>query len=278
MKNIYLPKLAHIEEIKEETQHIRTFKMLLNDEEFSNSFPGQFVEITIFGYGEFPVAIAGFSNRENKYYLQTTIRQTGKVTDHIVDLTVGSTIGIRGPFGNGFPLDDMKGKNVCMITGGIGLTAINYLLDKLVEDRDQYGNLKLLHGVKNFDDLIYKDTYLFNEEEAKKVGLESLLAVENPDDRWEGYVGLVTGLLDKVVLDPTNTIAVVCGPGVMIKFVVRDLINMGFNEENIVVSLERRMQCGMGMCGHCMIGQKRVCIDGPVFSLNSIKNELEEVY
>lgn len=278
MKNIYLPKSAFIKDIREETSNIRTFTISVEDEKFSSCFPGQFVEVTIFGYGEFPVAIAGFSNKKGKFYLQTTVRQMGKVTNHIVDLTVGSMIGIRGPFGNGFPLDAMKGRNVCMITGGIGLTAINYLLDKLIGDRSQYGNLQLLHGVKSLDDLIYKDTYLFDEVRAKDVGLESLLAVERPDDGWKGYVGVVTGLFNKTEIDPVNTIAVVCGPGIMIKFVVRDLFDMGFSEDRIFISLERRMQCGMGMCGHCMIGQKRVCLDGPVFSLNSIKGELEEIY
>jgi len=277
MKNSYLPELASVEDIREETSNIRTLTISLKSKKPSDSSPGQFVEITIFGYGEFPVSIAGVLGPKEEY-IRTTIQQTGKVTKQVANLGMGSIIGIRGPFGNGFPLSEMKEKNICIVTGGVGLAAVKYLLDQLIENRNQYGNLQLLHGAKNPGDLIYKDTNFLEEEKAQKKGLEILLAVENPDSSWKGHVGVVTELFDKTEIDPSDTIAVVCGPSIMMKFASERLLDMGFGEDQVFLSMERRMQCGMGMCGHCMIGQKRVCLDGPVFSLRVIKDSLEKVF
>jgi NAD(P)H-flavin reductase len=277
MENIYMPEIAAVEEIKQETSNIRTLTLSFKNPRSLDASPGQFVELTIFGYGEFPVSIASVLGPQKERF-QTTIQQRGKATNEIQSLDVGSTIGIRGPFGNSFPMEEMKGKDIYLVTGGIGLAAIRYLLDHLLENRDQYGNLKLLYGARTPDDLIYRDSLIFQKGKAEKNGLDILMAVEHPDSNWQGHVGLVTELFDKTGINPSNSIAAVCGPSVMMKSASMGLVDMGFNEEHIFLSMERRMQCGMGMCGHCMMGRKRVCLDGPVLSYGGIKGALERIF
>ncbi|SHI81293.1 FAD/NAD(P)-binding protein [Desulfofundulus thermosubterraneus] len=276
MNNLYMPELALVEDIKEETSNIRTLTISLKSRKPFSVLPGQFVELTIFGYGEFPVSVSAVLG-PTRDRLQTTIQRIGKVTKETANLSVGSTIGIRGPFGNGFPLAEMKGKNICIVTGGVGLAAVRYLINYIIENRDHYGKLQLLHGARTPGDLIYKD-FLFNNEEAQEQGIEILLTVDQPDAGWEGHVGVVTELFKRTTLDPVNTMAVVCGPSIMMKFATQCLANMGFGDDQMLVSMERRMQCGMGMCGHCMVGQKRVCLDGPIFTYGSIKDALERAF
>lgn len=277
MENIYMPELASVEEIKQETSNIRTLTISFKNQRSLDSSPGQFVELTLFGYGEFPVSIAGVLGPRKERF-QITIQQRGKVTNEIQNLDVGSTIGIRGPFGNSFPMEEMKGKDIYLVTGGIGLAAVRYLLNHLLENRDQYGNLKLLHGARTPDDLIYRDNHIFQNEKDEKNGLEILMAVEHPESHWQGHVGVVTELFNKTEINPSNSIAAVCGPSVMMKSASMGLVDMGFNEDQIFLSMERRMQCGMGMCGHCMVGQERVCLDGPVLSYGGIKGALERIF
>ncbi|AEG16420.1 Dihydroorotate dehydrogenase, electron transfer subunit, iron-sulfur cluster binding domain protein [Desulfofundulus kuznetsovii DSM 6115] len=276
MNNLYMPELALVDDIKEETPNIRTLTISLKSRKPLSALPGQFVELTIFGYGEFPVSVSAVLG-PTKDRLQTTIQRIGRVTKETANLSVGSTIGIRGPFGNGFPLAEMKGKNICIVTGGVGLAAVRYLINYIIENRDHYGKLQLLHGARTPGDLIYKD-FLFNKEKAQEQGIEILLTVDQPDTGWEGHVGVVTELFKRTTLDPVNTMAVVCGPSIMMKFATQCLSDMGFGDDQILVSMERRMQCGMGMCGHCMVGQKRVCLDGPVFTYGSIKEALERAF
>ncbi|RLE37332.1 oxidoreductase [Candidatus Woesearchaeota archaeon] len=277
MKNPFLPKLAVVEAIEEETRNIRTLIVSLKSKESIHGVPGQFIEVTIFGYGEFPVSIAGVDGATKKR-IRITIKQSGRVTSQVATLSIGSIIGVRGPFGNGFPLNQMKGKNIFMVTGGVGLAAVKYLIDKLIEERSRYGKMILLHGASSQDDLIYKGTDLFDREVAQKIGIEIFLAVENPDASWKGHVGVVTDFIDDIQIEPAETVAVLCGPSIMMKVASEKLAHMGFNEKQVLMSLERRMQCGMGMCGHCMIGQKRVCLDGPVFSLDSISTSFELLF
>lgn len=274
MKNLYMPELALVEDIKEETPNIRTLTISLEGRNPFNSLPGQFIELTIFGCGEFPVSVSAVPGPD---LFQTTIQQIGKVTKEIASLSVGSAIGIRGPFGNGFPLFEMQGKDICIVTGGVGLAAVRHLINYIVENRGQYGKVQLLHGARTPGDLIYKE-FLFNKEKAQEQGIEILLTVDQTDAGWEGNVGVVTELFKRTTVDPANTVAVVCGPGIMMKFASQGLAEMGFGDGQILLSMERRMQCGMGMCGHCMVGQKRVCLDGPVFTYGSIKDSLEKAF
>jgi len=276
VKNLYMPELALVEDIKEETPNIRTLTISLETGKALSSLPGQFVELTIFGYGEFPVSVSDVLGQERNRF-QTTIQRIGKVTAETAKLHAGSKVGIRGPFGNGFPLTEMQGKDICIITGGVGLAAVKHLITYIVENRDQYGKLRLLHGARTPRDLIYKD-FLFNKEIALEQNMEIILTVDRPDDSWDGNVGVVTELFTKVPIDPASTVAVVCGPGVMMRFASQSLSGMGFGDDQILLSLERRMHCGVGMCGHCMVGPKRVCLDGPIFAYGDIKNTLERLF
>lgn len=276
MKNLYMPELALVEEIKEETPNIRNLTISLEKGKTLNSLPGQFIELTIFGYGEFPVSVSDVLGPESKRF-QTTIQRIGKATTETANLSVGSKIGIRGPFGNGFPLIEMQGKNICIVTGGVGLAAVRHLINYIIGNRYLYGKLHLLHGARTPGDLIYKD-FLFNKEKAQEQGIDIILTVDQPDANWQGNVGVVTELFKRTELDPASTMAVVCGPGIMMKFTTQCLSNMGFGDDQILLSMERRMHCGIGMCGHCMVGQKRVCLDGPIFTYGSIKDTLERVF
>lgn len=274
MKNLYMPELAQVENVKEETPNIRTLTISLEGKKPFNSVPGQFIELTVFGYGEFPVSVSALGPGDS---FQTTVQRMGKVTKEIANLVAGSTIGVRGPFGNGFPVAEMRGKNICIVTGGVGLAAVRCLINCIIESRDDFGKVQLLHGARTPGDLIFKD-FLFNKEKAKEQGIEILVSVDHADAGWDGNVGTVTSLFKQTTIDPANSIAVVCGPSIMMKFTSQHLAEMGFGDDKILLSMERRMQCGMGMCGHCMCGQKRVCKDGPVFTYESIKDTLEKAF
>ena len=277
MKNPYMPELALITEIKEETPEVKTFTLSLRDGKPFKSKPGQFIELSVFGCGEFPASISAIL--DEKAYFQTTLRRIGKVTQKFMDLQVNSTIGVRGPFGSGFPVEEMEGRNVLLIAGGVGLTSIKYLARYLLENRDSYGNLKLLYGAKTPSDLLFRDTFpLADKEEGGKKDLEVLLTVDEADEEWKGNIGVVTELFGKTDLNPENTSVAICGPSIMMKFATARLIDIGFDENQVFLSLERRMQCGIGMCGHCMIGQKRVCLDGPVFAYKDVKDTLERLF
>ena len=277
MENIYMPELASVLDIEAETHSIKTLTISFQDQRPFAATPGQFVEFTLFGYGEFPVSIAGvFGSRREQF--KTTIQSRGKVTREIDRLAIGSTVGIRGPLGHGYPLEAMTGRDVLIATGGIGLAAVRYLLDYLIEKREQYGALKLLHGARTPADLIYKDTYLFDRKKANNRGLEVTVTVEQPNGGWKGHIGLVTELLDSTEIEKNKAVAVVCGPDVMMRRAAAALAQMGIQENRIFLSMERRMQCGIGMCGHCMVGQERVCLDGPVMPYGTVKYALEKSF
>jgi sulfhydrogenase subunit gamma (sulfur reductase) len=277
MENIYLPELASIKEIIPETPNIQTLTIAFQDRRPLEALPGQFVELTLFGYGEFPVSVAGFPDKAKDRFL-ITVQRKGRVTKELASLEPEATIGLRGPFGNGFPLSEMAGKDIILITGGIGLAPVRFLIDYLLKDREQYGKLTLLHGARTPSDLIYKNTFLFDQNKTRQSGLETFITVDEPDGNWKGYVGVVPGLLSQTEIVPDGTIAILCGPSIMMKSASLQLIEMGLKGEQIFLSMERRMQCGKGMCGHCMVGHKRVCIDGPVLSYGSIKGVLERIF
>ncbi|MBA7543471.1 Anaerobic sulfite reductase subunit B [subsurface metagenome] len=272
MKNPYMPELALITEIKEETPKVKTFTLSLRDGKPFKSKPGQFIELSVFGCGEFPASISAIL--DEKGYFQTTVQRMGKVTQKFMDLPVNSAIGVRGPFGSGFPVEEIEGRNVLLIAGGVGLSSIKYLTRYLVENRDSYGNLKLLYGARTPSDLLFRDTFPLADRE----DLEVLLTVDEADEEWKGNIGVVTELFGKTDLNPENTSVAICGPSIMMKFATARLIDIGFDENQIFLSLERRMQCGIGMCGHCMIGQKRVCLDGPVFAYKDVEDTLERLF
>lgn len=276
MSNAFMPNLAKIVSIKDETSDIRTLTMSMAPHNISNVSPGQFVEISIFGYGEFPVSVSNFLDEDGCF--QVTIQGKGRVTTEIKNLTVGKTIGFRGPFGNGFPLEAMHGKDIYIVTGGIGLAAVWLLIQTLLKYKNDFGKITLLHGARTSAGMIYRDSFIHDRKAAAEKNMEVFLTIDNAEKDWKENVGVVTNLFDKAKVSAENAVAVICGPGVMMKFALQGLIDRGFDESRLILSMERRMQCGIGVCGHCMIGYKRVCLDGPVFYYSDIKNSLDKIF
>lgn len=269
MENPYLAYPAVIEELKDLTlaKDTKLFKLRFKAKNLQKKIeykPGQFVEIGLFGFGEAPISIT--SNPSTKGYFELCIKNMGSVTNALHNLNVGDTVWIRGPYGNGFPFEEVSGKDILFVAGGIGLAPLRSLINEMLAHRDKFGKIQVLYGARTPSDLIFT-----HELDEWKKQAEVLITVDKGDDKWNGEVGVVGTLLTKTEINP-KSIAFVCGPPIMIKFVIKDLLKIGLSDENIITSLERKMQCGIGKCGHCNIGSKYVCIDGPVFSYKQIKD------
>ncbi len=256
----FIPYLARIEKIVEECSDTKTYWI-----DYARKFlPGQFVEISVFGYGEAPISIAG--GYDNGIML--SIRAVGNVTKKLHEMDVGDVLGVRGPFGKPWPVEKCRGNDVLIVAGGIGLAPLRPSIMHIIENRDEYGEVHVLYGAKSPSRMLYKREY---KEWKKHIDMD--IIVDEGDDKWDGRVGLVTELLDDVNF---TGYAMVCGPPIMMKFVSIKLMEKGFDSSKIFLSLERNMKCGMGICGHCAISGKYVCLDGPVFSLNDAINLLEK--
>jgi len=274
MKNEYIPYPAIIESIRDESFDTKTFKVVFEDKGLAASFnykPGQFVQLSLLGIGEAPISIT--SSPCNQGFLEFTIRAAGKLTRAIHELKPADKIHVRGPYGNPFPFEEVKGKDLYFVAGGIGLPPLRSIINEVFNKREEFGKIKVLYGAKTPDELCFK-------EELKRwqdiTDTEILLTVDKPDESWKGNVGVVTMLWDKTDITSSNGVAYVCGPPIMIRFVIERLTRTGFRDENIYISLERYMKCGIGKCGHCNIGATFVCIDGPVFSYNQLKGMPEK--
>ena len=269
MENIYLPDVAEIAGVRDETPDTKTFALRLLDrarwEEFRYR-PGQFAEISVFGVGEAPFCLA--SSRNGAESFDITVRSTGAVTRAMHDLDVGSQLGVRGPLGNGFPFDEVKGRDVLFIGGGLGLPPLRPLIHQVLAERGAFGRVTILYGARTPADLVYKDEV---QSWCGRDGVTCEVTVDVGGNGWEGKVGVVGSLLPQVEIDPANTTAFLCGPPIMIRFVLRDLLDAKLAEDAIITTLERHMRCGVGKCNHCLIGDKYVCTDGPVFSYRQIK-------
>ena len=274
MQNPYLPYPVRIEEIIVETddRSLRTFKLKFLDpshEKMFNYMPGQFAEISVPGKGEVPIGIA--SSPTEKGYLLFTVNKVGLVTTHLHNMKEGDIIGVRGPLGRPYPWDRMEGKNVVIIGGGFAFTTLRssivYMLHP--ENRSKFEKIIVVYGARRPGLLLYKEELW---EWEKRRDLEMHITVDATDDPdWKYNVGFVPTITEQKVKSAENAIAIVCGPPIMIKFTQPVLEKIGFSPENIILSLEMRMKCGIGMCGRCNIGHKFVCKDGPVFSLAELK-------
>jgi len=274
MKNEYIPYPAIIESIRDESFDTKTFKVVFEDKGLAASFnykPGQFMQLSLLGIGEAPISIT--SSPCNQGSLEFTIRAAGKLTRAIHELKPADKIYVRGPYGNSFPFEEVKGKDLYFVAGGIGLPPLRSVINEVFNKREEFGRIKILYGAKTPDELCFK-------EELKSwqdiTDTEVLLTVDKPDESWKGNVGVVTALWDKTDITSSNGVGYVCGPPIMIRFVIERLTRTGFKDENIYVSLERYMKFGIGKCGHCNIGAEFVCIDGPVFSYNQLKGMPEK--
>ncbi len=265
--NIYLPHLATITEIEPQTPDTTMLRVVLDDSTLAQSFtyrPGQFAELSIFGVGECPISIASTPTRRG--FLEFCVRAVGQVTNALHELDVGSKIGVRGPYGNSFPLSE--GQNLLFIGGGIGLAPLRSLINYALDNRDHYGEVELVYGARSPQDLVFKDE-LNSWDEQENVTVH--LTVDRGDETWNGPVGFVPPFLREIGPSPQDKVAFTCGPPIMIKLVMEALEEMGFAPDRIVTTLEMKMKCGVGKCGRCNIGSNYICRDGPVFSLEQLK-------
>jgi len=267
--NIYLPHLATITEIEPQTPDTTMLRVVLEDSTLAQSFtyrPGQFAQLSIFGIGECPISIASTPTRKGS--LEFCVRAVGQVTNALHELDVGHKIGIRGPYGNSFPLAEIEGQNLLFIGGGIGLAPLRSLINYVLDNREHYGEVELVYGARSPRDLVFKgELNSWGEQE----GVTAYLTVDQGDERWRGPVGFVPPFLREIAPSPQEKVAFICGPPIMIKLVMEALEEMEFPPDRIVITLERKMKCGVGKCGRCNIGSKYICRDGPVFTLEQLK-------
>jgi NAD(P)H-flavin reductase len=224
--------------------------------------PGQFVELSIIGTGEAPISICSSPSRRG--FIELCVRRVGRVTDALYRLSMNDSVGIRGPYGNGFPVEDMEGHDLLIIAGGLGMAPLRSLLWYALDHRERFGNVTLMCGARTPAEMLFREELI---SLTGVDGLRTLLAVDrDPEGTWQHHVGLLPELFAKASLDPRRTYAAVVGPPVVYRFVLRELLARNFSKDRILMSLERRMKCGVGKCGHCSIGYKYTCIHGPVFT------------
>ncbi len=274
--NVYLPHIAIIEKIIDETPGVRTFHFNFKDEKLREEFTfdsGQFGEYSVLGIGEAPFCISSSPTRHD--HLEFTAQQVGRLTNALHRLSVGAEIGVRGPYGNSFPLDFLQGKNLVFVGGGIGLAPLRSLIWNVIDNRDKYNNIDIIYGARSPVDLCFKYD-LDAWEKDKTVNLAT--TVDKGDESWTGREGFVPQVLEQVAPSPDNTVAIVCGPPVMIRFTFPVLEKLGFTPEQMITTLEKRMKCGIGKCGRCNIGNLYVCRDGPVFTYAQIKDFISSEY
>ncbi|MBA7643282.1 Anaerobic sulfite reductase subunit B [subsurface metagenome] len=233
--------------------------------------PGQFALLSAFGEGEAPFGIVSLPQHSNG--LEFAVRCIGTVTRALHELEPGDVLGVRGPFGNHFPLEDYVGRNMVIIGGGIGMAPLRPVINKILEQRDDYGKLLIINGARTPQDLVFAPEFK-TWMEAPRTKLE--LTVDRGDELWGGRVALVPDVVKEVAPSPDNTIAITCGPPIMIHYTLAVLKELGFEENQIVTTLEAKMKCGLGKCARCNVGDKYVCQDGPVFTLEQISQFLEK--
>ncbi len=262
--NPYQPRSARIVRITPLVKDNVLFQFRFEDEEFSREFsykPGQFVELSIFGVGECPISISSSPTR--KGFLELCVRRAGRVTNALYQLKENDLVGIRGPYGNGFPVAAMENKNLLLIAGGLGMAPIRSLLNYALDNRSDFHDVILMYGARDPGEVLFRNEL---ETIRHRDDIKCLLTVDEASSEWDGYTGVVTELFKEVKLDAAATYAAVCGPPIVYKFVLKELLAQGFSKNHILMSLERKMKCGVGKCGHCSIGYKYTCIDGPIFT------------
>lgn len=264
MKNPYRSIETEVLEVTTETPTIKTFR--LKPKEKLTYLPGQFMEMSVPGVGEAPFTPSSDYKVEDE--MEITIVKVGKVTDAIHELKPGDTVGLRGPFGTGYPLEKFEGKDVYIIGGGVGLAPIRALMYGLFHIREKLNKLVYRAGCRNPVELVYREQM---QEWTGRDNLEMCITVDEGDDTWDGHVGLVTTIMKDSDVNFENAVAVVCGPPIMMKFVTFKLIELGMKDEDIYLSMEKNMSCGFGKCGHCRLGTFYCCKDGPVFTYDKIK-------
>ncbi|HYD53686.1 MAG TPA: FAD/NAD(P)-binding protein [Gemmatimonadaceae bacterium] len=258
----HLARIVRIERILDDT-HLFTIRFL--DQAMAEGFrhrPGQFVMVSVLGAGEVPISISSSPSRTG--VLELCIRRVGRVTNALFRLRTNELVAVRGPYGNGFPIDTMAGNSVLIVAGGLGMAPLRSLLWYTLDHRDHFDKLTLMYGAKVPSGMLFRDELVSLLD---RNDLECLLTVDQLDgSEWRGHVGRLPGLFDHVEIDPATTYAAVCGPPMVYRYVLERLLRLGFSKDRILMSLERKMMCGIGKCGHCSVGWKYTCTHGPIFT------------
>ncbi len=264
---LYRPFACRLESVRDLTPTEKLFRFVRLDGRPFGHRPGQFMQVSIFGIGEAPISVSSSATRGD--YLELGVRDAGTLTGAMHALRPGETLGMRGPFGTFFDTDAMAGRDLLLISGGCGLAPMRALIQHVEDRREDFGEVTILYGAKSPQDLLYEDELAQWSASGK---LACHVTVDNVPGGtcWEGDLGVITTLIPPLDIDPAKTVAVVVGPPVMYKFVIRELHEKGVSDENVIVSLERYMRCGVGKCGHCTIDHLYCCIDGPVFRLDQV--------
>jgi sulfhydrogenase subunit gamma (sulfur reductase) len=268
--SLFSPDMAQIVRKDRLTDSETLYQLRLADGSELGHNPGQFVEVSAFGIGEAPFSISSSPTRGEAFEL--CVRRVGNVTTALERLNLGDMVGIRGPLGRGFPLDDLRGENVLLIAGGLGIVPLRSLIVNVLDERADFGEVTILYGFKSPRDILFKDE-ITRWAARDDVDFRMTADIASPD--WKGNVGPVTTLFRRLTIDAKRTIPVMVGPPVMFRHVVKQVLACGIPEDRIILSLERRMKCGVGECGHCQINGLYVCQDGPVFTYAELKR-LEE--
>ncbi len=269
------PEPATILKVITETVNINTYRVSFDDPAVMDAFtflPGQIGQLSVMGAGESTFAISSAPSHHD--YLEFSIMKAGVVTSAIHELTAGDRIALRAPLGCAFPTDEWKGRNIVLVAGGIGMAPLRSLLLYILDNRGDYGDLTLIYGARTPADLCYVEG---RGEWAGRTDVDFVSTIDAACPGWDGCVGLVPSVLEEKALSPAKAVAVTCGPPIMIKYTLQSLDKMGFREEQIYTTLERRMKCGIGICGRCNVGPKYVCTDGPVFSLSELRELPDEL-
>lgn len=265
MSSLYKPVEAKVEAIIDESPAIKSF--VLKPKESFKFQTGQFIELTLPGIGEAPFTPSSSPFITDK--IEVTIMKAGYVTERLHRIGPDSLVGIRGPYGKGYPVEEFENREVLILGGGVGLAPLRSLLLTLIQNKEKYKRIILCYGARTPKDIIYKNQF----DEWRANGVEIYRSVDRKDEsEWNETVGVVTVLLDKIQIDISNAVCAVCGPPVMMKFATLKLLEKGFKADNIYLSMERNMSCGVGKCGHCFFGHYFVCKDGPVFKYSQIEN------
>jgi NAD(P)H-flavin reductase len=270
--SIYLPEPATVVKVEQMTDTEKLFELKLNSGRELGHQPGQFIKISVMGIGESPISVSSSPTKKGGFEL--VVRQVGRLTGALHRLTAGSHVGIRGPFGTSFPIEEAKGKDVLFVGGGIGLVPLRSFIRYVLDNRDDYGRVIILFGSRTPAERLFRDEL---DEWTKRDDIEFLETVDRADDPWTGNVGVITTLFPKVEFEPDRTVCTIVGPPVMYKFVILELNEQKVPHENLYLSLERRMKCGVGKCGHCQIQDLYACKDGPVFRYSDIKDYEEAI-
>jgi sulfhydrogenase subunit gamma (sulfur reductase) len=265
LENPYLPHLARISRIHRMVPDNHLFQLRFVDDGLVDRWthrPGQFVELSVIGTGEAPISISSSPTRRG--ILELCVRRAGRTTSALFRLPTNALVGIRGPYGNGFPVEEMEGQDLLIVAGGLGMAPLRSLLWYALDHRERFGTVTLMYGARTPADMLFRDELV---SLANVEAINTLLTVDrDPTGTWTHHVGLLPELFRKVELDPKRTYAAVVGPPVVYKFVLKELLAQNFSKDRILMSLERRMKCGVGKCGHCSVGYKYTCIHGPVFT------------